>query len=96
MLFMAKITCPHCEKTFDAPFTPFSAHVEHLEHSTDIFPRGAYHPDPTKQYRTSEHTRRIGLAYYWKNRDRVLAKAKERRRASGAKERWKPLDPESK
>ena len=74
---MARICCPHCQKTFR---TSHSAFVTGRESGVGTFPKENYHPDPKKKYKTPEKIRRTALAYYWKQRVAVLAREKRRRR----------------
>lgn len=91
---MAQIPCPHCGQPIDLP--PTSAHVRNREalRTAEVVPREDYVADPARTYRTSEFDRRVKLAYYYRNREAILARARERRRARGAKPNraGQPLD----
>lgn len=73
---MTRITCPHCGK---AVRVSASAFVTGREKVKGEFKPKDYHPDPHKDYRTSEKTRRTSLAWYWRNRAKVLKREKRRR-----------------
>ncbi len=68
---MNKIPCPHCGKQIR--LAPHSAFMTGDRQEKD------YHEDESKKYRTSAAQRKACLAYYWKNRDRVLAREKAKR-----------------
>ena len=77
---MRTFICPHCQGEFSIPTnSAFVTGRENLAEDVNILPAEEYHPDPEKVYKTHEAVRRVGLAYYWKNREKVLAKAKAKR-----------------
>ena len=86
---MAYLDCPHCGKEIELALTPASSALmddPEERHSTFVKPDpeqiangNGYHPSPSKVYRSPESQRRSGLAYYYRNREQVLAKAKAKR-----------------
>lgn len=87
---MPMLHCPHCQGLLSITPTPdaesiptpdqeHSAFVIIPEAPQDIQRNLQYTPNPHKVYKTSEGTRRDGLAYYYRNRERVLARLKAAR-----------------
>jgi hypothetical protein len=71
------MVCPHCGGK--VAVSSHSAFVTGRGGVGEEFSEGEYHPDPEKRYKTPEKLRRSRLAYYWRNRERVLAREKAKR-----------------
>lgn len=74
---MAHIRCPHCKKRVE--LSGNSAFVLKKKEVSTIFKREDYHPNPERAYKTPESRRREQLAYYWRNRERVLERERLKR-----------------
>mgnify|MGYP001574713843 CR=1 FL=1 len=81
-VLMARIKCPKCSHRFDASHSTF-----HTGRSTvnEEFTPGDYHPDPEKEYKTPEKTRRVSSAWYWTHRTAVQMREKRRRQQQTGK-----------
>lgn len=65
---MDTLICPHCGEPIRLDDNTHSA-VSVLDDDQNL---RDYHPNPTRQYKSSEKLRRQGLAWYYKNRERRL------------------------
>ncbi len=74
---LRRIPCPHCGEALFLPGN--SAFVIRKEEVGETFAADEYQPNPARTYKQPEAIRRRSLAYYWRNRDRVLAREKARR-----------------
>jgi hypothetical protein len=72
---MTKIICPHCGEEFNSHSAFVAAREAAQTGEID------YQPDPTKSYKSPEFVRKAQLAYYYLNRDKVLARMKSQRQA---------------
>lgn len=82
------VICPHCQGEVELHVTlPASAPRHSTFASADphqIVNGHGYQPNPSKAYKTPESSRRERLAYYYRNREDILAKAKDKRRKQKA------------
>lgn len=71
------IVCPHCAGS--VPLPENSTFVMNKHHVGEDFRVEDYKSNPNREYKRPEKDRRRQLAYYWRNREKILAGAKERR-----------------
>lgn len=71
------LKCPHCRKRIE--LLGNSTFVLNKQKVGEQFKPEHYRSDPTKDYRSPEAERRRQLAWYWRNRESVLLKAKAKR-----------------
>ena len=72
------IPCPHCGEGLE--LTGSSTFVLRKQAVGEAFTVDTYHPNPDRTYKVPEKERRRQLAYYWRNRDRVLAREAAKRK----------------
>lgn len=70
-----QFTCPHCGGVLEGN----SAFVLRKENVGASFRPEDYASNPDRAYKTPEGERRRQLAWYWRNREGVLQRAKQRR-----------------
>ena len=78
---LREVPCPHCGQALIMPGN--STFVLKKEDVGKEFRVEDYHPNPARTYVTSEASRRRQLAYYWRNREKVLARERDKRIAAG-------------
>ncbi len=69
--------CPHCGES--VALKGNSAFVLKKETVGEEFRPEDYVPNPDRTYKVPEPERRRQLAYYWRNREKVLAREKAKR-----------------
>ena len=74
--------CPHCGQSSNFPGN--SAFVLRKTEVGEQFKAEDYIPNPDRIYKVPEAERRRQLAWYWRNREKVLARVKARRREVAA------------
>ena len=74
---MHMMPCPHCGEP--VPLSDNSTFVLKKETVGEQFEVGDYVSNPGREYKTPEAYRRAQLAHYWRNREAILAKAREKR-----------------
>ena len=75
-----RVTCKHCGRRMTVAHSAFTTGREKGE---AVLASKDYHPATKKRYKTSETLRRTSLAYYYRNREKVLAREKLRRQRLG-------------
>ena len=77
---MRQISCPHCTKPITlSGHSAFVVGREKLKREDRNFKEEEYFEDTTKRYKRSKVERSRQLSYYWRNRERVLAREKVKR-----------------
>ncbi len=74
---MAQLLCPHCGGAIVGHDTHTAVSI--LNEDEELV---NYHPNPSKRYKSTEKMRRAGLRHYYENREAILEKMREKRRAA--------------